>query len=160
MTLKDRLGSYFLGTDIRKDYLQQRSVYREFVMDPTTLERRLAASAQLERFEMFMCRTVPNAISATSVLLGTVAPESLIGIAFGETMRLSLMAFYAANKRDEQETKHHYEALDKMNRAADAAHVSCIQLMQTLRKYRQMIRSGEEWKQGISPDQGYSDRIR
>ena len=127
--LKEIAPEYFLGTESRKFYRQERNFYRSFLEDKSQQNKSLAGSVAAEVLELTLGKALPNAMSFVGLVNTAISGDnSYLGwIAAGEGLRaFSHLLFrqykkvsqydnhqIAQGKRDEDFTESIYALIDK-----------------------------------------------
>ncbi len=141
------LGEYFLGTETRKFYREERSWYREFITDPKDLRKSLRSSRMEEGVDLIAGKIVPNIADIFTLTYSTVTNNPPYGLIFAEALRLNCTINFNKRKRKKEFSRNLSTTLFRIG---DGLNESINKLENSIDKLEDLTDrlddEGEDWK--------------
>lgn len=96
------LGEYFLGTETRKLYREERKWYWEFATDSKDLQKLLRLSKIEEKADLVVGKLIPNIIDIGAIICSLITKSPPYGLILGEGFRLACMGGHLIMLKKEQ----------------------------------------------------------
>jgi len=93
------ISEYFLGTETRKFYSDEKKFYREFITDEKDLTKFLRNSKICEGSDLVFGKIIPNLIDIATITHSLITKSPPYGLLAGEGIRLYVLAKAGPDKR-------------------------------------------------------------